>query len=287
MSNLCVLVVDAYPREGRERLEGCGGTAGGELYRRMLAGIARDVGLELTLEIVHPADAEAPARALGEYHGAAWTGSNLSILDRNDPRVSRQIDLARDLMAAGVASFGSCFAVQIAATALGGHCQASPNGREFGISRTIELSPEGREHPLFAHKPRVFDAFTSHADEVAVLPQGSELLASNGWSRVQAASIDGEASSFWAVQYHPEYDLHEVASLCRLRRKELVAQGSFASETAADTFIDELEALHADPTNSDLAASLAVEDTLLDERTRTREVRNWIEHLLPRRVDPR
>ena len=274
MSALRVLVIDAYPREGRERLTGCGGTAAGELYRRMLRRLAPDIATD----VVHAADGEQPPLGLGDYHGAAWTGSNLSILEKDDPRVTCQVELARDLLQTGVASFGSCFAVQIAATALGGRCAASPKGREFGISRKIQLSLEGREHPLYRDKPAVFDAFTSHADEVVELPKGAGLLASNGWSRVQAASLDGPQGSFWAVQYHPEYDLHEVASLCRLRRRELVAQGRFASEAQADAYVDDLEALHADPGRADLAASREIGESLLDETIRTLEVRNWIEH---------
>jgi GMP synthase (glutamine-hydrolysing) len=207
----------------------------------------------------------------------AWTGSNLSILDADNPEVSRQVELAARLIKERVPSFGSCFAIQLASVALGGSCRPSPNGREFGVSRRIQLSDEGRAHPLYRDKPPVFDAFTSHADEVAVLPPHTRLLASNEWSPVQAASLEGGAVPFWVVQYHPEYDLHEVASLCRLRKPELVAQGTFASEADATAWIEDLEALHADPTREDLAASLDVGEALLDESQRTVEVRNWIE----------
>ena len=168
--------------------------------------------------------------------------------------------------------FGSCFAIQLAAVALGGRCGASPNGREFGIARKIRLNAEGRAHPLYRDKPDVFDAFTSHADEVVGLPPQTCLLASNSWSDVQGASM----GDFWAVQYHPEYDLHEVASLCRLRKQELVAQGTFSSDEEADRYIESLEALHADPSRNDLAETLDMGESLLDDEIRTLEVRNWI-----------
>ena len=265
-----VLIVDAYPREGRERLADSGGTEAGALYRRMLERIAP--GLET--EVCHPADGELPeTSSLPGYAGAIWTGSNLSILEQDDPKVSRQVGLARDLLAAGVPSFGSCFAIQLAAVALGGRCGASPNGREFGISRKIRLSAEGRAHPLYRAKPDVFDAFTSHADEVVELPPETSLLASNGWSKVQGACM----GDFWAVQYHPEYDLHEVASLCRLRVQELVAQGTFSDDGEAHRYIEHLEALHADPSRDDLAKTLDVGESLLNDEIRTLEVRNWIE----------
>jgi GMP synthase (glutamine-hydrolysing) len=187
------------------------------------------------------------------------------------------VRFAREVLEAGVPCFGSCFAVQLAAVALGGECAASPKGREFGISREIRLTDEGAAHPLYRGKPRTFDAFTSHADEVSALPPGSVLLASNAWSRVQAACSDGERGSFWAVQYHPEYDCHEVASLCRLRKSELVAQGTFASATEADRHIELLEQLHETPGDTAAAAELGASESLLDPEMRTREIRNWLD----------
>ncbi len=274
-----VLVLDAYAPEGRAALRNAGGTEAGALYERML----RRIDPDAVVDVAYPADPDPrlpSGVALADYDGVAWTGSSLTILDSHDPRVGRQVEFARAVYAAGIPSFGSCWAAQVAIVAAGGRCATSPRGREFGISRRIELSAVGREHPLFAGKPAVFDAFTSHADEVVELAD-ARLLASNGWSRVQAVSVERGAGRFWAVQYHPEYDLHEVASLCRLRADELVAQGSFESRAAADRYAEQLDALHADPTRSDLAEELGVADELLDPDQRTREVANWLESVRP------
>ena len=270
------LVVDAYPQVGRQRLTDVGGTEAGTLYRRLLERIAPDVAID----IVYPADEarDLPLESdLERYDGAAWTGSNLSILDEDDPQVGRQVALARSLLDAGVPNFGSCFAIQVATVATGGRCAANPKGREFGISRAIRLSAAGREHPLYRGKPEVFDAFTSHADEVAEPAPNTLHLAANDWSRFQGASIDDGRRSFWAVQYHPEYDLHEVASLCRLRQDELLTQGTFASSEEAERYTEDLEALHADPTRRDIASARGIGETLLDPDVRTLEVRNWVE----------
>ena len=280
MSGPRLLVLDAYAPEGRAALSGAGGTEAGRLYERMLRRLCPDA----RVEVAYPADPD-PALpegdAIADYDGICWTGSSLTILEPDDPPVRRQIDFARSVYEAGVPSFGSCWAAQLAVTAAGGRCDASPKGREFGISRKIELSAAGRDHPLFADKPACFDAFTSHADEVVTLVEGAALLASNGWSRVQAVDIAHERGRFWAVQYHPEYDLHEVASLCRLRRDELVAQGTFPDAATADRTIEQMEGLHADPTREDLARALDVGPDLLDPDVRTVEVRNWL-RTLPR-----
>jgi len=268
-----VLIVDAYPRAGREALLSAGGSEAGELYRRVLAGISD----ALETEVVHPADGDRPGAAdLGRFDGAVFTGSNLSILDAGDPPVARQVAFARDLQAAGVPSFGSCFALQIAAVSRGGRCSANPRGREFGVARDLRLSESGRAHPLYADKPARFDALTSHADHVTVLPAAAMLLCGNDWSVVQAAVCDDGPGTFFAVQYHPEYDLHEVASLARLRERELIDQGSFASQAELRAWVDDLEALHADPGRADLAQKLRLGPSVLDERERTVEVRNWL-----------
>lgn len=111
------------------------------------------------------------------------------------------------------------------------------------------------------------------------LSDGAELLASNAWSRVQGVSVTHDGGRFWAVQYHPEYDLHEVASLCRLRADELVAQGTFADAASARRYVEQLEALHASPEDDALAASLGIGPDLLDASLRTREVANWLASL--------
>jgi len=283
MPSLRLLVLDAYTQDGRRALRDAGGTEAGRLYARMLRRLAPTA----RIEIAYPAD-PAPAlpddASLREFDGIAWTGSSLTIHRDDDPRVRRQIEFAQAAYRAGVPSFGSCWAAQLAVVAAGGRCAASPRGREFGVARCIELSAAGRSHPLYTHKPERFDGFTSHQDEVVELATSASLLASNDWSRVQAVSVEHAAGRFWAVQYHPEYDPHEVASLCRIRADELVGQGRFVDHGAARDYVERLEALHADPDEVEIAADLGIGRDLLDPDVRTREVRNWLDSL-PARSD--
>ena len=272
---LRLLVLDAYAPEGRASLRAAGGTEAGVLYERMLQRLAPAAAID----VAYPADPGPALPGPAGYDGVAWTGSSLTIHAGGDRRVARQIELARAIYDAGVPSFGSCWAAQLSVAAAGGRCAASPSGREFGIARGIELTAAGRAHPLYRGKPVRFDAFTSHADEVVALCEGASLLASNEWSRVQAVSVERGRGRFWALQYHPEYDPHEVAALCRIRRRELIAQGSFADDGAADEFIRRLEGLHEDPGRTDLAAALGLGADLLDPDRRTIEVRNWLRSL--------
>lgn len=282
---LRLLVLDAYDAAGRAALRGVGATEAGLLYARLLRRHAPDA----MIDVATPADPGPllpPGAALGDYDGIAWTGSNLSLLQPEDPRVRRQVELARAAARAGVPRFGSCFAAQLAAVAAGGACAAHPRGREFGIARGIRLRAEARAHPLFEGKPDRFDGFVSHADHVTRLPSGATLLAGNDWSPVQALALDG-AAPFWAVQYHPEYDLREIGRLALLRAEELVGQGTFPSQEAAAAWAGDMEALQATPSREDLRARLRLDATLLDPAIREREVRNWIERIVRPRAAER
>jgi len=274
-----ILVLDAYAPEGRAALSGAGGTEAGPLYRALL----RRLEPAVRVDIACPADGEIALPAgvtISSYAGVVWTGSSLTIHDAEDARVRRQIELARAIAQQGVPSFGSCWAAQIATVAAGGECAAHPKGREFGIARGVSLNEEGRAHPLYRGKPEGFDALTSHADHIVSLAPGSRHLAGNAWSEVQALTTESGRHRFWAVQYHPEYDLHEVASLARLRMQELVDQGSFTDAEAGQRWIEDLEALHQDPTRHDLSTRLGLDRSVLDESIRTAEVRNWLDSLL-------
>jgi len=279
MASLHFLVIDGYRRDGRENLVAAGATSAGKLYERMLLGCHPDA----TVDILYPADPGAAlphGAALAAYDGIAWTGSSLTVYDGDDPAVHPQVEFAHAAFEAGVPSFGSCWAAQIAVVAAGGRCAANPRGREMGIARKIALTDDGRAHPLYLGKPRVFDAFISHEDEITHLPSGALNLAGNAFSSVQAVCVTHRRGTFWAVQYHPEYDLHELARLTYARRERLTGMGFFADVEAACDYVNTLETLHQNPSRRDLAWRLGIDEDIMNEDVRQAEVRNWIEHLV-------
>ncbi|MDH3686120.1 MAG: type 1 glutamine amidotransferase [Myxococcales bacterium] len=269
------LVLDAYDPKGRTALRRAGGTEAGSLYSRLLARVAPDA----SVDVLCPSDPGAvlpEGAALRSYDGVLWTGSNLS-LGAEDRAARRHVELAREVFAAGVPSFGSCYAAQLAVVAAGGACRTHPAGREFGVSREIELTTAGREHPMFHRKPGVFDAWTSHADEIATLPPEATILASNAWSAAQAVVVRSGAGEFWAVQYHPEYDAHEIACLASLRADELIAQGTFGDAAAAAAWCEAVEEAARAP---ERATEAGLPPALLDPAAADCEISNWIEHLV-------
>ena len=271
------LILDGYSKAGRDDLRAGGASTAGEQYQRMLKKCTP--GGKAEVDILYPADpgASLPTGAeLSQYDGIAWTGSSLTIFEPG-PAVSPQIEFARAAFEARVPSFGSCWAAQIAVVAAGGECARNPKGREMFLARKIGLTSAGRAHPLYRSKKTVFDAWISHDDEITKLPSGARILSSNDFTQVQSVSVTHQGGTFWGLQYHPEYDLHEMARLIYCRREKLTGLGFFKDVEAADIFVNDLEALHQDPSRKDISWRLGIDDDVMNEDIRQMEVRNWIE----------
>ena len=273
-----LLIVEGNTRESCRALADAGAVVGAELYQRVL----RTVVAEAEFDEVHPADIDAALPVgtdLAGYDGVVLTGSALHVYDEA-PAVTRQIELARAVLDAGVPFFGSCWALQIAVVAAGGTVRASPRGREVGFARKIALTEEGRHHPLFEGRSDVFDSFAIHFDEVTHVPPGSVVLAANGHSAVQALSMKSNGGEFWGLQYHPEYDLLQMAGLIVRFLDFMVENGFYADRQAALAHADLLKTLHADLGRGDLAWFLGVDGDILDERIRYREIGNWLTRMV-------
>jgi GMP synthase (glutamine-hydrolysing) len=190
--------------------------------------------------------------------------------------VAPQIAFARALMQEGAASWGSCWGLQLASLVAGGEVAANPRGREWGIARGIRLTEAARTSPMLAGKPAVFDAFIMHLDEVTRLPEGTPLLATNSHTAVQAAVIEDGDASYWSTQYHPEYNLHEMARLIAARSRALVREGFFPDVAAVETYAATMKALSANPDSAELRVELDVGDDIIDPQIRELELRNWL-----------
>jgi GMP synthase (glutamine-hydrolysing) len=249
-----------------------------DLLRELLPGAAIDV--------CYPGDPAAvlpEGEALEGYDGIAITGSGLHVYN-GGPEVTRQIELAREALSTGTPVFGSCWGLQVITVAAGGNVRRNPNGREIGFGRGIRLTDAGRKHPMYVGKVEVFNAPTVHLDEVASVAPGTTVLASNAVSAVQSAEIRTNGSVAWAVQYHPEYPLRELAAIVRRIGSGLIAEGFFENEADVTGFAQDLDALDRDPACKRLSWRHGVSGNVLDKKRRTSEVANWIEfQVLPTR----
>lgn len=200
-------------------------------FARLLAGRAE------------PVVAGSPAgwEALEPFDGVIVTGSFASVTAPEpwmDALSDRLLVAARTRPVLGV-----CFGHQLLAEAFGGRVGRSPRGREIG-SVACALTAAGRADPLFAGVPGRFGALTTHEDEVVALPPGAVLLATNGWTRVQAFGVGPNVR---AVQFHPELDPATLAALVASRAGPLAAEARARGEDGAGAVAAVLAGLRPAP----------------------------------------
>ena len=159
-----ILIVDGNKKEASDNYRKIGIDTQYEVYSKILKKIAN---FDINIKIIHPAvDKHYLPKGIGldDFHGIAWTGSLLNIYD-NSSSISRQIDLAKNLMEKNNKIFGSCWGLQVCVTAAGGKIRKNPKGLEAIIARDISLSKDGVSHPMYSGKSHIFDSFWSlHQD---------------------------------------------------------------------------------------------------------------------------
>ncbi len=279
MKKLNFIIIDGYPKLSRDQFDEVGMTKAGELYAKLLLQHMPDA----KYDIYYSSDpgVELPnGEELKNYDGVLWPGCNLTVYHDHDERVVKMVDLCKRAYEVGVPQFGSCWAAQIAVYAAGGEVKPNPKGREMGLARKIHLTPQGLAHPMYEGKPPVFDGFISHDDEITKLPEGGEWLASNEFTKVQSVSVKHKNGIFWAPQYHPEYDLHEVARLIIAREEKLIKQNYFQGHEDLMIYVEDLEKIYNDPSRKDLRWKYGIDEDVVEDSIRQLEFVNWLNKLV-------
>ncbi len=273
-----LLVVESETPDAREERRRSTGRSSGETY----CGVLRSLCPEAEHVLARPADEDTPPftpEALARFDGVFLTGSPLHVYE-DSPAVQRQLAFMRALFASATPSFGSCAGLQVAVAAAGGQVRAKGDRHEAGIARRIVATPAGQGHPLLHGRPACWDALTIHGDEVASLPPGARLLATNASTAVQAVEIVHDRGTFWGVQYHPEIPLREMAQALRRQADQLVEQGLARAPADVEAMAGPLAELDGAPSRVDLAWRLGVDRQVTDPACRTLELRNFLDHLV-------
>ena len=260
-----LLVVEGNSKEIWTKRE----VSGGVPYHKRFLAMLKLLQPTAEVEITFPAEHNSILPSIEElksFDGILLTGSSLYI---NDPstEVTKQLDFAEDLFESGVPIYGSCWGLQIATVVAGGQVSASSNGRELGVSKPIELTEAGKNHPCFQGRKEKFNALCIHLDEVVKLPENSVILAKNNHSAIQAMTIKYKNSEFFGVQYHPEFLVSDMVFIVRYLTDYLVKEGRFNSKETANTFVLELE------NRSKLPESVS------DYMIHIQEVEHWLKSL--------
>jgi GMP synthase (glutamine-hydrolysing) len=274
---LRLLIADGNDRAARDRHVAATGRTSAESYAAVVQALAPDS----TCRHISPADADAALpTGLSDFDGLIFTGSTLKVSD-GTPAVTRQLDLMRSALEAGLPVFGSCWGVQVAATVTGGRAAENPRGPEYGFARAISATEEGRTHPLLAGRPASWDAPAIHSDAVLAPPPEARVLAGNRILGIQALEIRYGTGWFWGTQYHPELDLDELAAMLRLCDTAIVEAGLAEDAGAVADYADEIAALQDDGTDAArrLAWRHGVGPEVLEAGLRRREIGNFLARL--------
>lgn len=277
--DLAVAILNGYPKASRDRFDATDTGHPQDMYADFLKRYVPNVTIDV-LFVADESSALPTGANLSAYDGYIWTGSDLTIYHEDDERVTRQVELSKAIYESGVPQYGSCWGVQMAVWAAGGEVKKNPKGREWGIARRIQRTAAGRQSLLLQGKPDVFDGFIMHLDEVTRMPSGGTVLATNDHTRIQAVEVTFSNGTFWATQYHPEYNLREMARLISARTGPLVKEGFFDAEARAAAYAQKMFSLAAAPDSRELQDELAVGLDILDPVIREVELRNWIDHLV-------
>jgi len=219
--NMNLLLVDGNEKDASDRYTSIGMDTQFEVYKKILKKNSKD---NLNVTLIHPAvyDEYLPkGLSLDDFDSVAWTGSLLNIYNESKS-ITKQIDLAKELFKRNNKIFASCWGLQVLVTAAGGKVRKNPKGLEAILAKNIQLSEIGVKHPMYKNKNKIFDAFCWHYDEAEILPNNSQVLASNSKSEFQSISFNVDNSSVWAVQYHPEFNPAWMSGLMKQRKDILL-----------------------------------------------------------------
>jgi GMP synthase (glutamine-hydrolysing) len=142
-------------------------------------------------------------RELGEADIVLLGGSGDYSVAKGGPWLPAALETMRRLHDTSKPTFASCWGFQAMARALGGEVVTDRSRAEVG-TLWLELTPEGKEDPVFGPLGDRFRVHIGHEDIVTRLPEGATLLASSD-------TVENEAFCFndkpvYCTQFHPELD---------------------------------------------------------------------------------
>ena len=188
---------------------------------------------------------------LNNYDAFVWTGSGNNIYETNCHN-KNQIDTCKKVLKLNKPIWGSCWGMQVIATALGGKVERG-RSPEFGISRDIQIVNNELRDSIYKNKAVIFDAPAHHSDVITKVPETFQVIAQN---EKCIQSMYSKEKKIFCTQYHPElpYDyLGKMMQFWIMNYKDHMTREEFES------LLKELD-----------------EKEKAESKTRILEFRNWL-----------
>ena len=254
---LKILIVEGNNLEIIERNHSEGINLASDCYQNALALHAPNSDFDITAPFAPQYKEVAPE--FDQYDGIVLTGSGVAWC-ATDKEAKPYMDYLDLLLNSNKPILGSCWGVQTAAVALGGKCGSNIKGTEAGIAKDIELTMDGKAHPIFTSMPGTFSSPCIHRDHITELPNGATHLARNEVSEVQAMGFNQEGIDFFGVQFHPELEIEYINLLLKRRGLFSPSRNVILNQPVPD------------------------DDSIYDPLQRTKILGNWLKHVTKKKM---
>ncbi|GAB3225052.1 glutamine amidotransferase [Mycolicibacterium hippocampi] len=196
-------------------------------YRAMMRFAGLDEGGMHRIRLTHTLLGEVD---LSQWSGIILGGGPYNVSDEpgakspTQQRVEAELaELLADVISRDFPFLGCCYGVGTVGTAIGAVVDRSHPEPVGPV--TVQITAEGRDDPLFADLPDVFDAFGGHKEAASSLPPHTVRLATSAACPVQAFRV---GRNVYATQFHPELDVEGICTRIDVYKNH----GYFAPETA-------------------------------------------------------
>ena len=217
------------------------------------------------VKIINPGIDEETKKALeviNIYHGIIFTGGAMRINDLTD-EIKKHINFASNCFNHKKKILAICWGLQVCSTAAGGRVASGKNGAHIGIASSVEINKEGQKNLIYKNKKIKFTTPAFNFDEVCETPEGATLLSSDKVNKVMCVYFKSGNSEIWGLQYHPDYEYHQIINLSNERKDQMIANKYFKDKNDFENHINYIKD----------------EDKKLDFENRTCEVKNWLNYI--------
>jgi GMP synthase (glutamine-hydrolysing) len=159
-----------------------------------------------------------PDLDLDDYSGVLLGGGPFNSSDPEDDKspVQRRVEaelrpLLDEVVGRDLPFFGACYGIGTLGVHQGGVIDRT-HGEPVSCVPVV-LTATGREDPVLAGMPPVFDALVGHKEACRVLPPSAVLLATSAACPVQMFRV---RRNVYATQFHPELDVAGVVTRARV-----------------------------------------------------------------------
>lgn len=181
-----------------------------------------------------------------DYSGIILGGSPFTISKPIEEKTDKELAVERHL--AGFLDkvidldapfLGICYGIGTIGKHQGAHVDGT-YGENAQVAK-VELTDAGREDPLFAELPDVFDGFVGHKEAIRDIPPHFAVLATSSSCPVQAFRVK---NNVYATQFHPEMTSEAMADRLRAYRGHGYFDDAALDELIQDVMNADVRASH-------------------------------------------